>query len=259
MKKFLFLLLSLTSLITIAQNNSKIVSGYIFLDSLVVQDVHIINTRLDLGSVSNKKGQFEILASKGDILIISHLNFEYKEHLITNENLESKTINIHLNSKTYMLDEVVLKKKKGIFDFDKDILLHNAPVVNATTLKLPYANSRKPKSETTLEIESGIAVNLTGLINSLNGKTKQKRILKELKIEDKNLQQIRKHFTDGFFVYQLKIKKENINPFLEHCMSKGIINLFHKNKLLELTSILLDNSKSSPYLLEIENTKLTQK
>ncbi len=259
MRKILFLLFSLTSLIIIAQNNPKIVSGAIYLDSLAVEDVHIINKKMDIGAVSNKNGRFEILASKGDILIISHLNFEYKEYIIKNEDLKQKPINIHLNSKTYMLDEVVLKKKRGIFDVDKDILLHNAPIVNAKTLRLPYANSKKPKDEGTVKIESGVSVNLGGLISALNGKTKQKKMLRKLKIEDKNLQKIRKHFTDGFFVYQLKIKKENINPFLEYCITKGIINLYHKDKLLELTAILLDNSKNSPYLLEKENTRLTQK
>ena len=259
MKKILFLLLNLTSLVIIAQNNPKIVSGHIYLDSLAIQDVHVINTKLDLGSVSDNGGRFEILAAKGDVLIISHLNFEYKEYVITIEDLESKSINIHLDSKTYMLDEVVLKKRKGIFDVDKDILLHNGPIVNAKTLKLPYANSKRPKEDGTVKIESGLAVNLGGLINVLNGKTKQKKLLKKLKVEDKNLQKIRKHFTDGFFVYQLKIKKENINTFLEHCISKGIIRLYNKNKLLELTSVLLDNSKNSPYLLNKENTRVTQK
>ena len=247
------------SLITIAQNNPKIVSGNIYLDSLAIQDVHIINTKLDIGSVSNKEGRFEILASKGDILIISHLNFEYKEHVITNKDLKSKVINIYLDSKTYMLDEVVLRKKKGIFYIDKDILLHNSPIVNAKTLKLPYANSKKPKEDGTVKIESGVALNLGGLINAFNGKTKQKKLLKKLKIEDNNLQQIRKHFTDSFFIYQLKIKKENINSFLQHCISKGIIHLYHKDKLLELTTVLLDNSKNSPYLLNKENTRVTQK
>ena len=115
MKKILFLFCYLTSLIMVAQNNAKIVSGTIYLDSLAVEDVHIINPKLDIGSISNKKGRFEILAAKGDVLIISHLNFEYKEHVITEDDLRSKEINIHLDNKTYMLDEIVLKKKERDF------------------------------------------------------------------------------------------------------------------------------------------------
>ena len=259
MKKILLLFCYLTSLIMVAQNNTKIVSGTIYLDSLALEDVHIINPKLDIGSISNKKGRFEILAAKGDVLIISHLNFEYKEHVITEDDLKSKEINIHLDSKTYMLDEIVLKKKKGIFEVDKDILIYKGPIVNAHTLKLPYAKNKKIKDEKTITIKSGVAVNIDGLLNTLNGKTKQKKILKKLKIEDKNIVKIRKHFTDGFFIHQLKISKENINPFLEFCISKGIINLYRKDKFLELTTVLLDNSKNSPYLLHKENTRVTQK
>ncbi|WBX72581.1 hypothetical protein PG913_06555 [Tenacibaculum pacificus] len=254
MRKLLLFLFSITSLISIAQNNPKIVSGYIYLDSLKIQDVHIINPKLDIGSVSDEKGRFEILALKGDILIISHLNFEYKEHLITDENLKEKAIIIHLDSKTYLLEEVILKKKKGIFDVDKDILLHNLPIVNAKTLNLPYANSKKPKNEKTVTFKSGVSVSLGGLIGALNGSYKQKKKLENLQKTDNKLLKIRKHFTDSFFVHQLKIKKEHINPFLEHCISKGIINLYHKEKLLELTTVLLNNSKNSPYLLDKEKT-----
>ncbi|CAM1333043.1 hypothetical protein [Tenacibaculum aestuariivivum] len=259
MKKFLFLILSITSLIGTAQNSPKIISGYIYVDSLKVQDVHVINTQLNIGSVSDKNGHFEIIAQKGDILIISHLNFKYKEYIITKKDLNLKLINIYLNSKFYILDEVVLKKRKGIFDIDEDVLLHNAPIVNAKTLNLPFANSTKQKNTKTINFQSGVSVSLSGLVNVLNGKNKQKKQLKKLKKQDAKLLAIRKHFTDGFFIYQLKIKKENIYPFLEQCISKGIINLYAKDKLLELTTVLLDNSKNESYLLDKEKVKITQK
>ncbi len=242
-----------------SQNNQEIISGRIYLDSIPVQDVHIINKKLEIGTVSNENGKFEILASKNDILIISHLNIEFKEQTITDENIGTKKINIFLNSKNYMLDEVVLEKKKGIFEIDKDILQHNAPIVNAKTLKLPYANSKKPDKENTVEIESGLSVSIVGLVNALNGNAKRKKLLRKLKIEDRNIKKVRQYYTDGFFVQQLNIKKESINPFIEHCISKGVMNLYYKDKFLELTSVLIDNSKNSPYLIEKENTRITQK
>lgn len=259
MKKILFIIFNLITVIVIAQTTPKVITGTVYLDSVAIQDVHIINTKLELGSISNKNGNFEILATKGDVLIISHLNIEYKEHVITIDNLKSKQINIYLDSKTYMLDEVVLKKKKGIFEVDKDILIYKGPLVNAQTLKLPYANAKKANNEKAISIKSGVSVNLTGFLNTLNGKTKQKKILKKLQTEDKNIAKIRKHFTDGFFINQLKITKENINPFLEFCITKGIINLYKKDKFLELTTVLLDNSKNASSLLNKENTRLTQK
>ncbi|CAM1365327.1 conserved hypothetical protein [Tenacibaculum sediminilitoris] len=230
--------------------------GTVFIDSIATQDVHIINKKMALGAVSNENGYFEILAAENNSLLISHLNLEYKEVTITKEHIKAKNIVIFVNSKTHMLDEVVLEKQPGIFEVDKDIHT-NAPVINAKTLKLPYANV-KPKDEKTVKIQSGVAISLTGLINALNGTNKLRRQLKKITIEDKNIEKIRKHFTDGFFVYQLKIEKEKINQFLEGCISKGIINLYTKNKVLELTAVLIENSKTSPYLLENEHIRVTK-
>ncbi len=240
-----------------AQNIPKIIKGTIFIDSIPTPDVHIINKKLALGTISNKNGTFEILAEVNNSLLISHLNLEYKEITITQENIKAKNIVIYVDSKTHMLDEVVLEKRKGIFEIDSDIIT-NTPIVNAKTLKLPYANI-KPKSDKTVKIESGITIGITGLVNALNGNNKRKKLLKKLKVEDKNITNIRKHFTDSFFIKQLKIKEEHINSFLESCVSKGIFNLYQKNKVLELTAVLIENSKNSPYLLENENIRLTQK
>ncbi|MDO6676342.1 carboxypeptidase-like regulatory domain-containing protein [Tenacibaculum sp. 1_MG-2023] len=258
MRKLLLVLFTITTCAIIAQNTPKIITGTVFIDSIATQDVHIINKKLTLGAVSNENGRFEILASENNTLLVSHLNLEFKEVTITQEHIKTKNIVIFVDSKTHMLDEVVLEKQRSILEIDPDIL-NNAPVVNAKTLKLPYANVIQPKGEKTVKIESGLAISVTGLINALNGTNKRKKQLKKITIEDRNIEKIRKHFTDGFFIRQLKIKKENINQFLQACISKGIINLYNKDKVLELTAVLIENSKSSPYLLENETIRVTKK
>ena len=238
MRNFLLILFTIFSCVVYAQNPPKIIKGTVFIDSIPTQDVHIINKKLAIGAISNENGQFEILVEENNILLISHLNLEYKEITVNKENIKAKNIVIYVDSKTHMLDD--------------------APVVNAETLKLPYANV-KPKDDKTVKIESGVTIGLSGLVNALNGNNKKKKLLKKLKIEDQNIANIRKHYTDGFFIRQLKIKEEHINSFLESCISKGIINLYRKDKILELTSVLIENSKHSPYLLENELIRLTQK
>ncbi|WP_417799773.1 carboxypeptidase-like regulatory domain-containing protein [Tenacibaculum sp.] len=258
MRKWLLVLFSCFSCVVIAQNTPKIITGTVFIDSIATQDVHIINKKLAIGAVSNQNGRFEILATENNVLLISHLNLEYKEVTITKEHMKTKNIVVFVDSKTHMLEEVVLEKQKSILEIDSDILT-NAPVVNASTLKLPYANVTPTKDEKTVKIASGVAVSLTGLINALNGTNKRKKQLKKITVEDKSIEKIRKHFTDGFFIRQLKIKKEHINQFLQACISKGIINLYTKDKVLELTAVLIENSKTSPYLLENENIRVTKK
>ncbi|TYP99156.1 carboxypeptidase-like protein [Tenacibaculum adriaticum] len=257
MKNYLSLLLVITTISIYSQERPIVITGQIYLDSIPIQDVHIINKSLEVGTITNEKGMFEILVKKGDILLISHLNLEIKEHIITTENISSKNIQISLPNKTYVLNEVVIKKRKGIFEVDKDIMPHNTPIVNAKTLNLPYTETEKAKEKKTIQIKSGVAVNLEGALNALNGKNKQKKLLKRLKIEDENLLRIRKYFTDGFFVHQLKIKKEYINQFLSYSRPRGIIQLYQKEKHLELATILLENSKNFPQLTEKEKTTIT--
>jgi hypothetical protein len=259
MKNYVLLFLFIAPFTVIAQKTPKIIKGQIYVDSIPVSDVHILNKTLEIGTISNTNGTFEILANIGDALLISHLNVEILEHTITSKDIENKNISIYLSSKTYILNEVVIKKRKGIFDVDDDIMPHNAPIVNAKTLNLPYALSEKAKAEKTVKIRSGVVVGLDGALNALNGKNKQKKLLKKLKNEDTNLKKIRSYFTDGFFVYQLNIKKEDINHFLEYSFSKGIIQLYNEDKYLELTTVLLERSKHFPHQSGIDSTRITQK
>lgn len=244
MKKVIVLLLSLTPFFSWSQEKPIIISGQVFVDSIPLNDVHIINKALEVGTITEDNGFFEILVKKGDALIISHISLNVKEHIITEENITSKKLRFSLDNKSYMLNEVVIGKTKGIFHVDKDIMTHNASVVNAKILNLPYANSKRPKKENLVSLKSGAAVNLAGLVNALNGNTKREKKLKKLKFEDQNLLGIREHFTDGFFTRQLKIKEGYINQFLNYSISSGIIQLYKKEKHLELTTVLLETSKT---------------
>ncbi len=244
MKKVIVLLLSLTPFFSWSQEKPIIISGQVFVDSIPLNDVHIINKALEVGTITDDNGFFEIPVKKGDILIISHVSLNVKEHTITKENITTKKLKFSLDNKSYMLSEVVIGKTKGIFHIDKDIMPHNAPIVNAKTLNLPYANSKLPKKENLVSLKSGAAVNLNGLINALNGTTKREKKLKKLKLEDQNLLGIRTHFTDGFFTRQLKIKEGCINQFLNYSVASGIIQLYKKEKHLELTTVLLETSKT---------------
>lgn len=244
MGKITFVFFIFISLTICSQEKPIIISGQVFVDSIALSDVHIINKALEIGTITGDHGKFEILAKKGDVLIISHINLTIREHVVTSENITGKIINLSLSNKSYMLTEVVLGKTKGIFDVDKDIEQYKGPIVNAETLKLPYANSKRPKKENLVSFKSGAKVNLNGLINALNGNTKRKKQFKKLQLEDQNLVGIREHYTDGFFISQLKIEQDYINQFLNYSISSGIIQLYKKEKHLELTTVLLETSKT---------------
>lgn len=64
--------------------------------------------------------------------------------------------------------------------------------------------------------------------------------------EDRQLEKIRKHFTDDFFITDLKIKREYINEFLNDCIDKNIINIFKNEDKIKLTKLLMEESKLYP-------------
>ena len=235
------------------QERQTILAGIVMLKSSPIADVHIINHNTIIGNISNDQGFFEIPVRVGDSISFSHLNLEERRIIISQTILSENTFTIQLTEKTYALDEIRLEKPRSILYIDSGIMPNNRPIVNATTLRLPYANSIPKKDNSIIKVRSGGLISIDNLINSLNGNNRRKKLLNNLAKEDAELSQIRKYFTDDFFVSDLKIKKEYINQFLNYCVNKGVISTFKRKNKIELTKLLLEESKEFPHKIENEN------
>ena len=253
----LIFLIGFSSLINSQEKKSNIIYGKIMIDSFPLENVHVINKKTSIGTITNSKGEFKIPVSKNDTLFVSHINFKNKEISITEEIFSSKKIVLNIASASYVLDEVELKKRRSIFYVDPQIMPEH--IVNASTLKLPYANTitKKDTRITKLSLTSA-SIDLENLINFFNGKTKRKEQLKKLRKSDAELAKIRKSLSDFFFEKQLKIKKEYINQFLNYCLTKNIISQFKNGNQLKLTEILIRESKKFPHKKINQETLLTK-
>ncbi|SDR84183.1 hypothetical protein SAMN05216503_1122 [Polaribacter sp. KT25b] len=228
--------------ITYSQEKRKIISGKIILNTAIVSDVHIINKNTKQGTITRDDNWFEIPVSIGDSLQFTHVNLKEKHIVITKEIFKNRTLEVELEEKTYSLNEITLEKPKSIFYEDPEII--PPKTVNAETLKLPYANTKAKKDLSVFKFRSGGVVSLDNLINSLNGNNKRKKELKKITLEDNALEKIRKYFTDDFFITDLQIKKEHINPFLNYCYKKNIITYFNRSENITVTEILMNESKT---------------
>ncbi len=244
MKNQLILCCFLFCAFTYSQQKQKIITGKVVFKGDVITDVHIINTNSNTGTNTNDLGLFEIPVKIGDTLAFSHINIKNKVIAITKEMLNQEIISFDVDGKTYQLNEITLGKAKSIFYVDPEIM--PPPTVNAKTLNLPFANTKAKKDYTVVKFRSGGVVSLDNLINALNGNNKRRKQLKKIVYEDEVLGDIRKHFTDDFFITDLNIKQENINPFLNYCFKKNIVGYFNKNENLKLTKILMQESKTFP-------------
>ena len=239
------------------QKKSFKLSGTITSDTLAIENAHIINKTNLKGTITNSNGQFILPVKVGDSLFVSHINFANKVFVVSiAEKITQKTI-ISLNYKTHVLEEVTLKKRRSIFYVDPQIM--PAEMVNATTLKLPYANVITKKDEQVTKITfTSASVDLDNLINFFNGKTKKRKELKKVKLKDNKLNSIRKEFTDYFFVHQLKIEKQYINQFLNYCLNSGIITQYNRGNQIKLTELLISESKTFPHKQINQDTLLSK-
>jgi hypothetical protein len=236
------LLLFLSSAPILSEEERKFITGKIKRDSFPIRDVHIFNITTNKGTVSNDLGMFMLPVKLGDRISISHLNFKNRTISITKNILDAMTVKITLAQQVTLLEAFTLKKTRGIFEQDTDIVKYSGPTVNAKTLKLPYVNTKVSEDGAVLQIQSGVVISLSNLLGVLSGSKKRAKALRKIRMEDTQLVKIRNFFTDDFFITDLQIQKKHINYFLNFCIKKNIIQFFDKKDNLRLTKILLQES-----------------
>jgi hypothetical protein len=257
MKYHLLLILLFFTVIGYSQENRTIINGKILFDSASISDVHILNISSKQGTITTDTGWFEIPIFIGDSLQFTHVNLKEKHLVITNKILLKRSLEIELEEKTYSLNEFTLEKPRSIFYVDPEMM--PPPIVNAKTLNLPYANTLVNKDLSVIKFRSGGVVSLDNLFNSLNGNNKREKELQKSMLEDDGLSKIRNYFTDDFFITDLHIKKELINPFLNYCFKNNIVAYFNRNENIKVTKILMDESKTFPQKINADTLIVSKK
>lgn len=270
----LYLILTLLFVLKIqAQDDRYQIKGIITSDSVAIENIHIINKNSKKGTVSNQFGEFKIPVKVNDTLVFSGIQFYTKVLQITKKQIESKLIRIDLFQKINTLDEVEIKAhdltgnlfadsknaKDSIKELNPELSKPGAWAVDfsmvddidETDRKRPpdasqLTNPNIPIGGNILGLASFILKPLTKEISKI-GKNKRELKIKEVnyQIESKEApEKIRADFGDDFFIHQLNISIDKIDVFIKHCISKGIIDLYIKDKKLEIMDLLIKESKN---------------
>ena len=234
MNQVCFTLILLFSLHLNAQDKPIRIQGMITNDSIALENIHIVNKSSNKGTLSNYKGEFQMFVKENDTIQFSSIQYITRKLIITQQHLKNKVLKIKLTQKTNVLQEVVIEnmaKSLGLPNADKEPL-------KPTERKLNY-------------IRKG--GNINKIYAWISGEKKKLKILQDhlnedAKISENNLnvQLIRNHFTDDFFINSLKITKENIDGLIYYCLPKGIVFVFEKERYLEVVDLLIQNK--DPYL-----------
>ena len=246
-KSKVFLFVFLVSLSISAQNKKIIFNGKVVNDSVSVENIHIVNKNSRRVALTNKAGEFEIPVKINDTLVFSAVQFERYHRIVTPQDFQKLQIIIRLKVQYNQLSEVKLQRNNVAVSLG----LPNAGKKPLTKLEARInGHSKASVPIVLLTTLIGGAGGLDNLYYVLSGKRKKDRKLQNLLNQDRvrelninTSKRIRKHFKEDFFIYTLNIPSKKIDDFIEHCNKKDIINLFNKDKILEVTEIMIQESK----------------
>ena len=230
----------------------------------LLKNIHVVNLNTEKGTFSNDYGQYRIVVSLGDTLRFSSVEFETVKKTITDRIYFSKKLNLVLENKNYVLNEVVVKehdltgnlstdRKKVPKDTIATMGKNLSNLIDDISKKSQKGILNKPsKKDSKLAEESkrntdptksfnGLDLgSIVGGLISLIPKNKSKK-----KSKKKSIQLLKNSILLDFgydFFDQLKIPNDKIYAFLNYCSKFNIEELYEQGSKLNLIKFLEDKS-----------------
>ena len=188
----------------------KRIQGKVLNNNLPLQGIEIGNLSTRNNTITNSNGEFTILAKVGDELIFVSKDYEFKKWIVEKETITKGSLTIVLNKKPEQLTEVTITK-------------NNANVIDYSSIKdKKYMDDAQTSPKNRLmngqPIENGVDfVRIFNDIKRLFKNNKSDAENKKPKIDFKEYTTL--NYDEAFFSKTLKLKPEEINLFLEFCMT----------------------------------------
>lgn len=269
-KKLLSILFLLTTTFIYSQRNEFLLVGKV-IDSIgEVKNVNIVNLANNQGTSTNDFGEFRIYAEVGDSLRISSIQHEISYRLVTQFNLDNnKYMDIFIKRKTYILDEVVVKKHdlSNLLELDRKktpkdkkdqarlSMLEN--IKNLSQSKEPMKDDhidskvRPPATRSGDPTQSG---KLAGAKVSMPFKHSERlwALRRSIAFKSSFPELLLSDLGRNFFFVELKIPNDQYHHFLDYLNNFKIETLYKEDRLLEVVKILRRESKNYLKLIETE-------
>ncbi|MDH3698086.1 MAG: carboxypeptidase-like regulatory domain-containing protein [Flavobacteriaceae bacterium] len=244
----LFFAFIISIFIGTAQEDSRtLLRGKVLYRNSNVPNQNVINSTAEKATITNDKGEFAIRVREKDQLVFTSVNYEIEVVNITAEIIANSRLVIEVTEKVTALDEVVVSPEN-----QKEFL----------ELKNEEFKGFEYETDQTSEIEN-IALDPTvrgmrdglnfvnifkALYNVVAGSTTPDK--PALLVSDV----LRQVYDDEFFLVDLKLTKEQIDPFLYYCDEKlPAPTLLRKDNEFELIDFLVTQSESFKEEITSEN------
>jgi hypothetical protein len=202
----------------------KRIHGKILADFVAVEGINVLNLVSEKKTVTDKNGEFFILAKAEDLLVLTAVNLEIRRKLIEEEDLKMEVIIIKMIPKITVLKEVKVNENSHINAVNLGIVPKGQKTYTPAERRLYTATT------------GGGIVPIDPILNWISGRTAM--LKKELEVEKKEklLLKFDGLFEDKLYVDNLKIPKEYIKGFQYYLIEDAefVKALLAKNKTLML-------------------------
>ncbi|MFM1878768.1 MAG: hypothetical protein RLZZ241_1634 [Bacteroidota bacterium] len=240
MKKTIsFIFTLLFALALVAQENSRsLLRGTVLYMNMPVPNENVINNTAGTGTITNEKGEFEIMVRPGDELFFLALNYQLKSVIIDPEVLKKGRLVIEVNEKVTVLDQVTVSPE----DQREFIRLRNED----------FKAYDYETDQTSKVVNIAQDPTVSGMQNGLNFVNLFKLLAGTFKDSSKDLEPglkvstvLRQIYSDTFFVNDLQIPLESISDFLDYCDYKLPSRaLLQKSNEFELIEFLVNQGEA---------------
>ena len=255
MKKLLAICLFCISFFGFSQEvKREIVKGKIIVEGSDIEDITVYNATSDIGTVTNKNGEFTIAVAVNDQLEIRALEYHNFDVIVNKAILESKEINIFLIEEMNILDEVIVSTKvlSGNLVTDANNLETFSPKLDAIYFGIktidPYALSDDNSSQV-----RNLEMNEQGktMVNGLNVVNVVDQLLIPLfrsEVQDKKaagvpevpVKSIKYYLGSTFLVENFGIPEHRVEEFIRYVEDEAfdfdMLNYGHEIEFLNLLS-----------------------
>ncbi|WP_047789564.1 carboxypeptidase-like regulatory domain-containing protein [Tenacibaculum mesophilum] len=228
-----------------AQESRKFFYATIQDEVSTVPNAHVINLNTKQGTFTNDNGEFRILAKANDTIQITFVGYKTKKFVVGVNHFGIQENNILLKKVPIELDEVEIKKHNLLGYISSDSKhIKSEKVINAETLKLPYAGSRiltpaERRLHTATTSPGGIP--LDPLLNWISGRLKKLKKFKAIEDKEKRIENIRSNY-HILIQHELNILKEDIDRFIYFAESADDFNTLYLNNEVAMITFLQKKS-----------------
>jgi hypothetical protein len=276
MRKILFILLLVLPGFVVAQQIDRtqvkgVITAPIGED---LEGISVYNISSQKGTVTNQNGEFTIEVGINDRVLFTALQFQKFTIIIDEGIVENKQMRVYVNPAVMQLDEIIVRPH----DLTGNIIV-DASRIKTVDLDLGFTLSWEEMEfgyefsddrssgvkNTALDRTSQIAIehigtiNLLGLVGLLgetffrnkDRSTQKLTPLEKAQIADASYIAVYQRFANSYFTENLKLSKDQIEPFLYFISDNGFtLDLLKENNELKLMDFL--EKQSEIYLATTE-------